>query len=111
MSGAGGVGGGCGCAGGLVATAPSYATRRRCKVTTVDQYTGEMAEPAEGELEAEPLATLRRAGYRKNADGAVYVGQNMAHQWSELERRPAAARVVRVGDSVHVLEDAAVPPF
>lgn len=58
----------------------------RCVITTTDQHTGERAK--------EPLKTL--ATYRKGPDGAVNFGQNFIH---------AASRgVIRVGDSVTILE-------
>lgn len=87
----------------------SESSHRRCKVTTTDQLSGAVAEPAEGQIEAEPLCTLRRGGFRSTGS-EVFVGLNMSHEWAELKRRPAAARVLRVGDAVHVLQEAVLPP-
>lgn len=63
----------------------------RCKVTTIDQATGE-PDP-----DSEPLRAL--AGYRKIED-KVYFGLNAVH---------AGAGLVRVGDPVEVRERAFVP--
>ena len=63
----------------------------RCKVTTIDQDTGE-ADPA-----SEPLRTLAR--YRK-IEAQVYFGLNAVH---------AAPGRLRVGDPVEVFERALVP--
>ena len=56
----------------------------RCAVTTVDQSTGQRGD--------EPLRTL--ADYRK-WDGKVWFGQNLVH---------LATGVIRVGDSIEILE-------
>ncbi len=58
----------------------------RCVMTTVEQTTGERTGP-------EPLQTL--AGYRRADSGKVLFGQNLI---------PAAPGMVRVGDSVEVVE-------
>ena len=59
----------------------------RCVFTTIDPDTGEKSP------DMEPLRTL--SSYRRRPEGGVYFGQNLI---------PRGAGVIRVGDSVTVLE-------
>jgi uncharacterized protein YcbX len=59
----------------------------RCVFTTIDPDTGEKSP------DMEPLRTL--SNYRRRPEGGVYFGQNLI---------PRGAGVIRVGDSVTVLE-------
>jgi uncharacterized protein YcbX len=59
----------------------------RCVFTTIDPDTGEKSP------DMEPLRTL--SSYRRRPEGGVYFGQNLI---------PRSAGVIRVGDSVTVLE-------
>lgn len=76
----------------------------RCRVTTVNQETGEGGDP-----KAEPLATLRsfRRGVEKRH--AVFVGLNACHEYVPGDvQRPN--RIMRVGDPVRVKRRGVIGP-
>lgn len=78
----------------------------RCKVTTIDQATGEG-----GDIDLEPLATLRRFRAGKEKPGDVFVGMNVCHEWKHMAKLPSAQRIVRVGDPVAVLASGSIGPL